>query len=173
MRIACLLCFVTLLRLCSADCNWFSSCVGRNKKKCPSVVNSVDKSTLDISNPDQSIARLNSTDGKYKLYIPKDGNVITKVVDGTLTIWEGQENEGCKYIKVTLNNNQPRHVFIFTKGSVENLKYFDKNGNEWKEGGRPRDSSTDNQTQNSESTKSEKGTNNDNSEHNRSKPESI
>ncbi|EKX72232.1 hypothetical protein BEWA_046960 [Theileria equi strain WA] len=93
-----------------------------------------DPSILDIVHYEESNAYTvsNCTLDGYPttVFIPDKGS-IKKVVYGTLTIWEGAENEECKYLMVHYVYSIPAFAYLI-KGSDRDIDlYFANKGDKW------------------------------------------
>ncbi|EKX72830.1 hypothetical protein BEWA_013890 [Theileria equi strain WA] len=95
-----------------------------------------DPSILDIVHYEESNAYTVTDctlDGyPTTVFIPDKGS-IKKVVYGSLTIWEGAENEECKYLMIHCVYNIPAFAYLI-KGSDRDIDlYFANKGDNWEE----------------------------------------
>ncbi|AFZ79750.1 signal peptide-containing protein [Theileria equi strain WA] len=90
--------------------------------------------TLDLSNPDSSSFSLG--DDKiygvgHKAFVPKEGSVVSAIVDGASAVWKGQ---GKKSVGAYLFSKEghPSLLSVYTKGVDDVTLCFEKVGGAWK-----------------------------------------
>ncbi|EKX73661.1 hypothetical protein BEWA_036970 [Theileria equi strain WA] len=74
-------------------------------------------------------------DNHIRLFLPNEGMIIAKLIDGENSIWEAKSDEKFEFAKVYLNKDGKAEVMLITKNTPSGVerKYYTKTWTEWRE----------------------------------------
>ncbi|AFZ79928.1 hypothetical protein BEWA_027770 [Theileria equi strain WA] len=74
-------------------------------------------------------------DNHIRLFLPNEGMIIAKLIDGENSIWEAKSDEKFEFAKVYLNKDGKAEVMLVTKNTPSGVerKYYTKTWTGWRE----------------------------------------